>query len=127
MDIALLILTIVSIMLSSVLLVVFLTKKTNQNALEKSDLTMVTDFLDRTLKTNGENTQQALDAFRKQLYQSIQDSQNNASQLRTEIGKQLDGIRDSLILTLDKLQKDNNFSITCLGFLVKFSYSRSKI
>jgi DNA recombination protein RmuC len=94
-------------MLSSVLLVVFLTKKTNQNALEKSDLTMVTDFLDRTLKMNGENTQQALDAFRKQLYQSIQDSQNNASQLRTEIGKQLDGIRDSLILTLDKLQKDN--------------------
>lgn len=107
MDITLLILTIVSIMLSSVLLVVFLTKKTNQNALEKSDLTMVTDFLDRTLKMNGENTQQALDAFRKQLYQSIQDSQNNASQLRTEIGKQLDGIRDSLILTLDKLQKDN--------------------
>ena len=107
MDITLLILTIISIILSSVLLVVFLTKKTNQNALEKSDLTMVTDFLDRTLKMNGENTQQALDAFRKQLYQSIQDSQNNASQLRTEIGKQLDGIRDSLILTLDKLQKDN--------------------
>lgn len=107
MDIAILILTIISIILSSVLLVVFLTKKTNQNALEKSDLTMVTDFLDRTLKMNGENTQQALDAFRKQLYQSIQDSQNNASQLRTEIGKQLDGIRDSLILTLDKLQKDN--------------------
>jgi DNA recombination protein RmuC len=107
MDIALLILSIVSIVLSGFLLVVFLTKKTNPNTIEKSDLTMVTDFLDRTLKMNGENTQQALDAFRKQLYQSIQDSQNNASQLRTEIGKQLDGIRDSLILTLDKLQKDN--------------------
>ena len=107
MEFAILILSVVSIVLSGVLLVLFLTKKTNPNTLEKSDLTMVTDFLDRTLKMNGENTQQALDAFRKQLYQSIQDSQNNASQLRTEIGKQLDGIRDSLILTLDKLQKDN--------------------
>jgi DNA recombination protein RmuC len=107
MELTLLILSIVSIVLSVGVLVVVLTKKPDQHALEKSDLTMVTDFLDRTLKMNGENTQHALDAFRKQLYQSIQDSQNNASQLRTEIGKQLDGIRDSLILTLDKLQKDN--------------------
>lgn len=107
MELALLLLAIVSSILSLVLLILFLTRKPVQSGIDKSDLSMVTEFLDRTLKTNSEYTQLALDAFRKQLSESILDSQTNASQLRLEIGKQLDRIQETVITSLDKVQKDN--------------------
>lgn len=107
MELALLLLAIVSSILSLVLLILFLTRKPVQSGIDKSDLSMVTEFLDRTLKTNSEYTQLALDAFRKQLSDSILDSQTNASQLRLEIGKQLDRIQETVITSLDKVQKDN--------------------
>lgn len=68
---------------------------------------MVTDFLDKTLQMNQTYTQQNLEAFRQQLTQSISVSQEAANHLRLEMGKQLDTVRETLIASLDRLQKDN--------------------
>jgi len=107
MDLTLLILTIVNALLLISIVFVLLVKKSNQDHLKKSDLTMVTDFLDKTLQMNQTFTQQNLEAFRQQLTQSISVSQEAANHLRLEMGKQLDTVRETLIASLDRLQKDN--------------------
>lgn len=107
MDTILLILTIVNAVLIVGVVLVLLVKKPNQDHLKKSDLTMVTDFLDKTLQMNQTYTQQNLEAFRQQLTQSISVSQEAANHLRLEMGKQLDTVRETLIASLDCLQKDN--------------------
>lgn len=107
MDLTLLILTIVNALLLISIVFVLLLKKSNQDHLKKSDLTMVTDFLDKTLQMNQTFTQQNLEAFRQQLTQSISVSQEAANHLRLEMGKQLDTVRETLIASLDRLQKDN--------------------
>lgn len=107
MDTILLILTIVNAVLIVGVVLVLLVKKPNQDHLKKSDLTMVTDFLDKTLQMNQTYTQQNLEAFRQQLTQSISVSQEAANHLRLEMGKQLDTVRETLIASLDRLQKDN--------------------
>jgi DNA recombination protein RmuC len=107
MDITLLILTIMNAILLISVVLVLLVKKPNQDHLKKSDLTMVTDFLDKTLQMNQTYTQQNLEAFRQQLTQSISVSQEAANHLRLEMGKQLDTVRETLIASLDRLQKDN--------------------
>lgn len=107
MELAILIISSLALLFSSLTLGWLLLKKEKASGVDKSDLTMMTDFLDKTLKQNGEYTKATLDAFRQQLSQSITVSQESASQLRLELGKQLDTVRETLISTLDRLQKDN--------------------
>ena len=107
MDIAILIVSSLALLISSIGFVFVLTKKHSSSGVDKSDLSLMTDFLDKTLKQNGEYIKETLDVFRSQLNQSLTVSQENSSQLRLELSKQLDTVRETLISTLDRLQKDN--------------------
>lgn len=107
MDIAILIVSSLALLISSIGFVFVLTKKQSSSGVDKSDLSLMTDFLDKTLKQNGEYIKETLDVFRSQLNQSLTVSQENSSQLRLELSKQLDTVRETLISTLDRLQKDN--------------------
>jgi DNA recombination protein RmuC len=107
MDIAILIVSSLALLISSIGFVFVLTKKQSSSGVDKSDLSLMTDFLDKTLKQNGEYIKETLDVFRSQLNQSLTVSQDNSSQLRLELSKQLDTVRETLISTLDRLQKDN--------------------
>ena len=107
MDIAILIVSSLALLISSFGIVFVLTKKQSSSGVDKSDLSLMTDFLDKTLKQNGEYIKETLDVFRSQLNQSLTVSQENSSQLRLELSKQLDTVRETLISTLDRLQKDN--------------------
>jgi DNA recombination protein RmuC len=107
MELAILIVSSLALLLASLSLVFTLTKKQSSTSVEKSDLSLMTDFLDKTLKQNGEYIKETLDVFRSQLNQSVTVSQESATQLRLELSKQLDTVRETLISTLDRLQKDN--------------------
>jgi DNA recombination protein RmuC len=108
MDIALIIIASLSLLvLFAILFVVLKPAKHDAKTISKDDLSMLSDFFDKSLRQSQLATQDSLAAFQRQLSQSLTDGQAGNTQLRLELVQQLDTIRQTTMTMLEKLQKDN--------------------
>jgi DNA recombination protein RmuC len=118
-DIILLILTSLSILLLGMTVFLLLKQKQSpKDALQKSDLQMVTDFLNKTLDNNQKASNEQLATLQRLISQQQDSLQLSHSQLRGELTKILenltlsnekkfDSIRTSMMEALTNMQKDN--------------------
>ena len=119
MEIIILILASITVLLLGLMIFIWLRqKKTPIDGLTKSDLQMVTDFLNKTLENNQKANNEQLATLQRLIGQQQDSLQLSQSQLRAELTKILenltasnekkfDAIRSSMMESLTNMQKDN--------------------
>lgn len=119
MEIIILILASITVLLLGLMIFILLKqKKTPIDGLTKSDLQMVTDFLNKTLDNNQKANNEQLATLQRLIGQQQDSLQLSQSQLRAELTKILenltasnekkfDAIRSSMMESLTNMQKDN--------------------
>jgi DNA recombination protein RmuC len=117
-DIMLLILTSLMLISLIILIVLVLRQRHVKETLQKSDLSLVTDFLNKTLETNQKVSNEQFASLQRLMSQQQDQLQSSQSQLRLEMTKILenltasnekkfDFIRSSMLEALTSMQKDN--------------------
>ena len=101
-----------------ILIVLVLRQRHVKETLQKSDLSLVTDFLNKTLETNQKVSNEQFASLQRLMSQQQDQLQSSQSQLRLEMTKILenltasnekkfDFIRSSMLEALTSMQKDN--------------------
>lgn len=117
-DIILLILTSLILLSLTMVIVVLFRQRSSKDNLQKSDLSLVTDFLNKTLETNQKVSNEQFASLQRLIAQQQDQVQASQSQLRLEMTKILenltasnekkfDTIRSSMLEALTSMQKDN--------------------
>jgi len=117
-DIILLILTSLILLSLTMVIVVLFRQRSSKEGLQKSDLSLVTDFLNKTLETNQKVSNEQFASLQRLIAQQQDQVQASQSQLRLEMTKILenltasnekkfDTIRSSMLEALTSMQKDN--------------------
>ncbi len=119
MELILIILISIALLISILtLFVVFRLTQRHQQLTQKSDLSMISDQVDKSIKQANQAVTDGLMMMQRQVGQSQTDAMQSQSQLRLELSQQLDAltkatevkldnIRQTTTTMLDKLQKDN--------------------
>lgn len=119
MELILIILISIALLISILtLFVVFRLTQRQQQLTQKSDLSMISDQVDKSIKQANQAVTDGLMMMQRQVGQSQTDAMQSQSQLRLELSQQLDAltkatevkldnIRQTTTTMLDKLQKDN--------------------
>lgn len=119
MELILIILISIALLISILtLFVVIRQTQRHQQLTQKSDLSMISDQVDKSIKQANQAVTDGLMMMQRQVGQSQTDAMQSQSQLRLELSQQLDAltkatevkldnIRQTTTTMLDKLQKDN--------------------